>query len=88
MNLAIHNRRSVTPSTPTERRVRRVGHRSWTADYIADIALVALLASPFMLFEAPSTLPEAVVASRAGPTNVVQPAPAAGDPQTATADGR
>jgi len=89
MNLAIHHRGSLTTSTAgtAERRSARTGHRSRTADYIADIALVALLAAPFMLFEAPSTLPEAVIASRAAPTAVAQPAPAAADEQHAAPVG-
>jgi len=87
MNLAIHHRGSLGTSTPTERRATRTGHRSRTADYIADVVLVALLASPFMLFEAPSTLPEAVIASRAAPTAVAQPAPAAADEQHAAPVG-
>jgi len=88
MNLAIHHRGCLTKPTPLERRTTRSGHRSWTADYIADIALVALLASPFMLFEAPSTLPEAVVASRAGPSTVAQPTPADDDQHAAATQGR
>jgi len=90
MNLAIHHRGSLTSSTPrtAERRSARTGHRSRTADYIADIALVALLAAPFMLFEAPSTLPDAVIVSRSAPLTMPQPAPAATDEHAAPADGR
>jgi len=90
MNLAIHHRGSLTPSTPrtAERRSARTGHRSRTADYIADIALVALLAAPFMLFEAPSTLPDAVIVSRSAPVAMPQPAPTATDEHAAPADGR
>ena len=90
MNLAIHHRGSLTTSTPStsERRSARTGHRSRTADYIADIALVALLAAPFMLFEAPSTLPDAVIVSRSAPLTMPQPAPAATDEHAAPADGR
>jgi hypothetical protein len=90
MNLAIHHRGSLSTSTPkpAERRSTRTGHRSRTADYIADIALVALLAAPFMLFEAPSTLPDAVIVSRSAPVTVPQPAPTVADEHTAPADGR
>jgi hypothetical protein len=90
MNLAIHHRGSLTTSTAgtAERRSARTGHRSRTADYIADIALVALLAAPFMLFEAPSTLPDAVIVSRSAPLTMPQPAPAATDEHAAPADGR
>ena len=90
MNLAIHHRGSLTTSTAgtAERRSARTGHRSRTADYIADIALVALLAAPFMLFEAPSTLPDAVIVSRSAPLTMPQPAPAPTDEHAAPADGR
>ena len=90
MNLAIHHRGSLTTSTAgtAERRSARTGHRSRTADYIADIALVALLAAPFMLFEAPSTLPDAVIVSRSSPVTMPQPAPAATVEHAARADGR
>jgi hypothetical protein len=91
MNLAIHHRGSLTTSTTSrtaERRSARTGHRSRTADYIADIALVALLAAPFMLFEAPSTLPEAVIVSRSAPITMPQPAPKATDEHATPADGR
>jgi len=90
MNLAIHHRGSLSTSTPkaAERRSARTGHRSRTADYIADIALVALLAAPFMLFEAPSTLPDAVIVSRSAPVAMPQPAPTATDEHAAPATAR
>jgi hypothetical protein len=90
MNLAIHHRDSLTTSTGTrtDRRSTCTGHRSRTADYIADIALVALLAAPFILFEAPSALPEAVVASRSSPATLSPDAPAATDERAAPGDGR
>ena len=55
---------------------------------VATLALVALLAAPFMLFEAPSTLPDAVIVSRSAPLTMPQPAPAATDEHAAPADGR
>jgi hypothetical protein len=76
MNLAIHHRGSLATPTTGARTSTRPARRSRAADYLADICLVTLLAAPFLLFESPSTLPEAVVVSRASPAAMAQPAPA------------
>ena len=86
MNLATHYRGSLTtPSTVARARPTRA-RRSRAADYVADVCLVALLAAPFVLFEAPSTLPDAVILSRAAPVTLAQPAPAAPDARTTGTD--
>jgi hypothetical protein len=78
MNLAIHHRGSLAAPT-TGARASRPARRSRAADYVADVCLITLLAVPFLLFESPSTLPDAIVVSRAGPVAMSQPAPAMGD---------
>jgi len=90
MNLAIHHRGSLTTSTSTrtDRRSTATGHRSRTADYIADVVLVALLAAPFVLLEAPATLSDAVDLSRSAPATMSQSAPAAAQEHATPADGR
>ena len=91
MNLAIQHRGSLTtPSTTTRSTCTSSpatpARRSRAADYVADVCLVALLAAPFMLFEPPSTLPEAVIVSRAAPVTLSRPAPARSDERPAAID--
>jgi hypothetical protein len=84
MNIALNHRGSLTTPSTTRTTAARAPGRSRAADYVADVCLVALLAAPFMLFEAPSTLPDAVIASRAGPVVASQPAPARAEHAAAT----
>ena len=86
MHLTIHHRGTPSRDTRDGRATTTPKQRSQMADYIADICLVALLAAPFMLFDAPSTLPDAVIASRAGPAAVAEPAPAAANAQPLAID--
>ena len=76
MNLVIHHRGSLTAPNTSARTPASHARRSRAADYVADICLVMLLAAPFLLFEAPSALPDAVVVSRAGPVAMAPLAPA------------
>ena len=41
------------------------------ADYIVDVFFVALLAAPFLIFESPASVQDAVVAARAADTRGV-----------------
>ena len=56
------------------------------ADYVIDVFFIALLAAPFLIFEAPASVQEAVVAAHATDASVLgavaAPAatPRAGDP--------
>jgi hypothetical protein len=84
MNPTVHYRGSLTgrptsAATPAASATSPVepervsGARA--ADYVADIFFIALLAAPFLVFEAPSSVPEAAIAARSAPPAASAPAP-------------
>jgi hypothetical protein len=75
--LAYHHRGSLAPNDAKASKRSEAASGARAADYVADIFFIALLAAPFMIFESPGSVPEAVVAARANPPAVVAPAAAA-----------
>ena len=76
MNHIAYHRGSLGAASPSRSRAEPAsGARA--ADYVADIFFIALLAAPFLIFESPSSVPEAVVAQRATPPAIAAPAAAA-----------
>jgi hypothetical protein len=56
--------------------------RTRRANYIADVLFIALLAAPFLIFESPASVQDAVVAAGSDRVTVVAPAAAAPSPAT------
>jgi len=80
MNTSTYDRSTVsrTASAPrTRERPDGSSSRSRLADYIVDVFFVALLAAPFLIFEAPASVQDAVVPLHATAAQASAPAPAA-----------
>jgi hypothetical protein len=60
-------------TTKTAARTRDDG-ASRTADYIADVVFIALLAAPFLIFEAPASIRDAVLSAGADRPAIVSTA--------------
>ncbi|HEY1327680.1 MAG TPA: hypothetical protein VGI14_12125 [Casimicrobiaceae bacterium] len=61
-------------SLPARSRPARKPRGSWLADYIADVVFIVILAAPFVIFTAPSSVPEAVVSASAAAAAPATPA--------------
>jgi hypothetical protein len=79
----------MNPSIPSDARLTTktaalapADGASRTADYIADVVFIALLAAPFLIFEAPDSIRDAVLAAGAERPAIVSTANAQHAPTT------
>ena len=82
--------RTIPATRNSPARASRIEGASRIADYIVDVFFIALLAAPFLIFQSPASVQEAVGSARAADTAVVvtaaAPAPAT-PPSAASAYG-